>query len=136
MCHLIHNMLRTRTRIVLVCVVVAVIAAAGIFVYPMFSDYRGYSEVYSWQVELQGVMDEIAANGVKNGSLARSGEGKFVPMLSPAASDALITESGTIIVVGGRDQLVLVVTPTLTAGKVKWSCFAGPEKDRPRGCQR
>jgi hypothetical protein len=129
-------MLKTRARIVLVCVVVVVIAAAGIFVYPMFSDYRGYSEVYNWQVELQGVMDEIAANGGKNGSLARSGDGVAIPVLSPSASDALITEAGTIIVVGGRDEQVLVLAPALVAGKVKWSCFAGPGKDRPHGCLR
>ncbi len=110
-----------------VAVVVLLVAAVII---PQYSDYRGYAETDQWLVQLRPLQEAIEANAIRKKSL--SGAGKEIAKPRLAHDNVTIfevTDSGVILVKGGRDGQVLVLVPSFEAEKVVWRCVGGPAKD-------
>ncbi len=101
-------------------------------VYPNYSDYRASAEVSGWLANLQQTQKAVEANFARNQSLASSGSGVPSPSFAtPTPAAVSVSDAGVILVQGGRANQLVVLVPTVSSGKVVWSCWSSHSRPTP-----
>jgi hypothetical protein len=99
---------------------------------PQYNDYRDVTETRRWFDGLRPVMDGIEKNIVENASLVGADAGmEKTLLLKPEEKrpDVFeITRLGEIILQGGSHGQLLILIPAFEEGKVRWRCFANPQR--------
>jgi hypothetical protein len=108
-----------------------------VWIYPLYSDYRAVAETQRWLVEVRPIQITIQENALEAKSLSSAGHGVDGEMLKiPLDLDLLeITETGTIIMRGGRDEQVVILIPSLESEGVTWRCIGGSGRSVMRICE-
>jgi hypothetical protein len=110
----------------------AVLICAAIVV-PQYSDYRAAAETSRWLAQMDPVRLAIEQNAMLLKTMAGAGKYIDVPasLLSPPPGATLleIRDSGEIILHGGSDGQLVILTPSFAEGKVTWRCLGGSAKD-------
>lgn len=108
-----------------------------VVIYPLYSDYRSYSETYNWLATMEPLKQAVEANAVRQRSLA--GAGKGIDKSSFGWKNITyfdISDSGAITIKGGHDGQVVILTPSFDAEKrIVWHCFGGPTAAMPSECR-
>ncbi len=110
----------------------AILIGAAIII-PQYSDYRAAAETDRWLVQMGPIKLMIEENAMRLKTMAGAGKHIDLPasLLSPppGATFFEIRDSGEIIMHGGRDGQLVILTPTLSDGRVTWRCLGGPTRD-------
>lgn len=98
-----------------------------------YSDYRAASQTSGWAVGSHDTRAVIAANALRDKSLALAGVGVPPPSFPGFRSEqkpdhSEVTENGIILMQGGADGQLIVLIPSLERGKVSWRCLGGSAK--------
>lgn len=101
-----------------------------------YSDYRARAETDGMLVQLGVVQRAIEADAVKRGTFAGTAT-QFVHALPVVTNVRLleVNDTGTIVAKGGRNGQMIILSPSLIEGKIRWRCVGAPDKDMPRQCQ-
>jgi hypothetical protein len=104
-------------------------------VYPQYSDYRARAEVIAWLEIVKDVQNNIEKKVVNPPFFGEVNDefdkGKF----QIAGVDLFeITETGIIILRGGRDGQMIVLIPSFSGKDVKWRCIGGSAQAVPSKC--
>jgi hypothetical protein len=99
--------------------------------FPQFTDAVGRTQTSRWLGGIkQSVLPKMEENKSNHLPLNR---GEFdIP--SPQVSLFEMTESGRIIVSGGKEGQLIVVTPSFSVEGSRW-CIGGPRKAMPHACR-
>lgn len=119
------------------------LAFAGMFaailfylmVIPFYSDYRAAAETDTWIKQLAPIKDKISSRIAKDKTVL--GSGASVDRASLSLRDVSvfeITDSGALLIKGGREGQFVMLIPTLIDGQVSWRCVGGPTSAMPEGC--
>jgi type II secretory pathway pseudopilin PulG len=128
-----ESIMRCFLKGVLGAVLVLVLAAMAI---PQYADYRARAETDMLLGQLHAVQQRIEAVASEQKSFLGVAKGIAKPAFSRIEVTVFeITQSGAIIVKGGRDGQMLVLSPSFDAEKITWHCVGGPTKDMPAKCR-
>ncbi len=109
----------------------AVLFIAAIVV-PNYSDYRARAETSLWLSQMEPVRLRIEDNAKRLKTMGGAGKQLDLPAaLLPKVALLEIRDSGEIILQGGRDGQLVILTPSYAAGKVTWRCLGGTTRDVP-----
>ncbi|MDB5807081.1 MAG: hypothetical protein JWN73_4403 [Betaproteobacteria bacterium] len=115
------------------------LALPGFFLLPAAQCYSDRGYVVEVLASATPLREAVAARALAAGSLAHSGAGLKVGRVSLGAGvivgGGLVLEDGMIIVVGEKPAVALALTPTLTAGRVEWTCSGFPQQAMPAACR-
>jgi hypothetical protein len=100
-----------------------------LIVKPYISDYMAYSEVYNWIVQLDDLKKEIEIKLTEGEEV-----NVLFPTLVPEAMFYTVTDTGVIIVSGGKEGQVLVLIPR-RGDSIIWTCVVGPNRASPKQCR-
>jgi hypothetical protein len=126
-------------RYFLLGVVVGIVLFFFMFflIYPQYSDYRARTEVVAWLALIQDVKDDIEEKAISNTSFL--GINNWInkdKFQVPGIELFEITETGGIILRGGRDGQVIVLIPYFSGESVNWRCIGGSAQAVPTMCQK
>jgi Tfp pilus assembly major pilin PilA len=126
-------------RYFLLGVLVGIVLFFSMFflIYPQYSDYRARSEVVAWLALIQNVKDDIEGKAISNASFL--GVNNWIDkdkFQMPGIDLFEITETGVIILRGGRDGQVIVLIPFFSGKSVNWRCIGGSAQAVPIMCQK
>ncbi len=111
-------------------------AFLGIAIYlvvsPQYSDYRAKAETERWIYELEPLQNRLAESYQKSGKFDVALTSQTALQL---AEKPTVYKSGTIVMQGGYAGQVLLMTPSVTNGKVQWHCWVGPKSAMPKACR-
>ena len=112
------------------------VAIAAALIVPMYADYRTRAQSHAWLADLRtGTMVQIAEAAMRNGTVAGSGRGIAMPTFASAPpAHVEITDDGALILHGGRDGQLMVLTPRIDGDDVIWTCRGGSARDVPSQC--
>lgn len=116
---------------------VLVLGAAAIMI-PAYGDFRHRAALDEVIAELSLLRDKIARNALSQGSIEGSGVGVQVSAedMSRLALDyARVLPNGTMIVRHSQFYQVVVWEPTITDGKLNWTCIGAPRQGVPPRCR-
>lgn len=99
------------------------------FLYSQYSDYRGRANVQELMFGAEGLQRELEENFKKTGKIDGGWRGN-----RELQDGVMIAENGVLVLKGRRGEL-LVLIPKAGSDGVQWSCYVGPEKDRPANCR-
>ena len=103
-------------------------------VVPAYQCYTPRARVSEVVLSASMLRSEIDERARTQGTLAGTGKGvQFKP--SGRAVAGYVTESGEIITIGEDPPVVIVLTPQLVGGAVKWQCCGYPSKIVPMSCR-
>jgi hypothetical protein len=106
-------------------------------IYPQYSDYRARSETVVWLNLIQDVKDDIEKKAISNGSfLGVNNEIDKDKFQAPGVELFEITETGVIILRGGRDGQVIILAPYFSEKNISWHCIGGSAQAVPIICQK
>ncbi len=92
-------------------------------------------EVGVYLAQLVDIKSMIAARAIQQKSLNGVGKNLPLPELNPLPDFFEISDSGRILLSGGKERVFLVLTPRLENGEIKWNCTGNPRKALPMGCR-
>lgn len=110
-------------------IVVAIIGILAAVALPAYTDYTIRAKVSELVLAASGFKTSITEKATNDASLASAGLGLTVAPFSGKITSGTVTTAG-IVTIGGSSTSVgtivsVVLTPTLTAGRVLWACSAG-----------
>lgn len=106
----------------------AVLIGAAIII-PQYSDYRAAAETSGWLAQMDPIRLKIEENAKRLKTMAGAGKHIDLPASPPGVTFFEIRDSGEIIMHGGRDGQLVILTPSFAEGTVTWRCLGGPAKD-------
>jgi type IV pilus assembly protein PilA len=108
-------------------IVVAIIGILAAVALPAYQDYTIRAKVSELVLAASGAKTTIAEKAANDNTLASSGNGVSIAV-SGKVSFASVSATGSIIVAGSNASVgtavTIVLSPSLNAGKVVWSCNA------------
>jgi len=109
------------------------IIVLGEFLSTQYSDYRGVSETEEIILQIKPIKQAIEATAIKQKSFVDIDKNTQIPKLQFHAHIDFIdvTNTGAIIVKGGRDGQILILSPSFIEEKIVWHCTGGPTWDMP-----
>ena len=114
----------------------AVALFAWFIVSANYADYRTRAETSGWMVDLIAVKHAIEKRASNLGTLQGSGDDLDLSAFKfHDAQTFQVSSAGQIMVGGGRDGQLVVLTPTLVGTKVAWRCVGGPRYAVPAECR-
>jgi hypothetical protein len=113
------------------------ILICAFLIIPEYSDYRARVETSGWMAEIQAIQSIIEQKALKQKSLIGVGNGIDKKTFQTTNPDVFeITESGMIILRGGRDGQVVVLIPSISEQHIAWRCIGGSARAVPGKCNR
>ncbi len=104
---------------------------------PRYSDFRAKAETIGWMAQMEPIRLKIEENAKRLKTMSGAGKDIDLPLSWPPGVTLFeIRDSGEIILHGGRDGRLVILTPSFAEGKVTWRCVGGPAKDVPCGAVR
>lgn len=101
-----------------------------------YSDYRALSEIDGWLAHVQEIQTEIEQKAVKQNSLTGVGNNLQTKKFPNSNLDVFeVSESGTILLRGGRDGQMIVLIPLFSEKGVVWRCIGGSRAAIPKRCR-
>ncbi|SHH70086.1 hypothetical protein [Massilia sp. CF038] len=102
----------------------AVVAVCAVFA-PLYTDFRARAETVAWLAQLEPVQRAIE----KNEAISQ-----------PEFKDSKVTlyradKRGLILLKGGNNGRMLVLTLSVNSGKPVWECVGAPARDMPIKCR-
>jgi len=129
-------------------IVVAIIGILAAVALPAYQDYTARSQVSEAVILFEGPKGGItefwsnkgsypAANDSAGIAAAASISGKYVSTVAVATGIVTATMKGTGKVAKGLEGSTIILSPTTTAGSIKWVCKAGTMKSKylPSSCR-
>ena len=112
-----------------------ILVAAAVII-PQYSDYTARVQTEEWLFLVKPILADIEKNAIQQNSLMNAGRNVNKEALQNANVNLLeITETGVLILSGGRKGQVLILIPSLNAEQVTWRCIGGPAWIAPSGCR-
>jgi type IV pilus assembly protein PilA len=109
-------------------IVVAIIAILTAIALPAYQEYTIRARVSELMVAMTGYKTTVADKAFTDNTLASSGAGLTVTTVGKISGGS-VTDAGVITVLGDNatvgTAITLVLTPTVTTGKMLWSCTTG-----------
>ena len=121
-------------------IVVAIIGILAAVALPAYQDYTIRAKVSELVLAASGIKTSVAEAGGSNLTLASSGAGLSV-VIAGKVTGGSVTTNGIITVAGSNaagsvgTAVTIVLTPSMNAGKVIWSCTGTPLKYVPAECR-
>jgi hypothetical protein len=110
-------------------------SAVFFLLYPQYSDYRAKAEVTAWLEMVKNVQDDIGKKIVSASPLGEVNDGFDKTKFQAVGVDLFeITETGVIIIRGGRDGQVIILIPSFSENDVEWRCIGGSAQAVPSKC--
>jgi hypothetical protein len=112
------------------------IAFLVVFVGAQYSDYQARAETGAWLTQIHTVQSVIEEVAIKQKSFL--GSGKNIDKQKVTLENITvfeITDSGIIILRGGRDGQVITLIPSFVAEKIIWHCIGGSADAMPSKCK-
>ena len=102
-----------------------------------YADYRTRAETSGWMLELSAVKHAIEERALDRGTLQGVGDDLDLSKFKFHDAETFeVSSSGQIMVGGGRDGQLVVLTPNLVGTKIAWRCIGGPRYALPAQCRR
>jgi type IV pilus assembly protein PilA len=109
-------------------IVVAIIGILAAVALPAYQDYVIRARVSELVLAGAGFKTTIAEKANSDGTLASAGAGLTVAVGGKIAGGS-VTDTGAIVITGSATSVgtavTIVLSPTLTQGRVLWSCGTG-----------
>ncbi|MES2948917.1 MAG: hypothetical protein V4858_10295 [Pseudomonadota bacterium] len=103
---------------------------------PLYSDYRARAQTSEWFHQLEPVQRGIEAIAIKQKSFIGIAKSIEKPVFYPDnVTTFQVTDTGAIIIKGGHNGQMLVLSPSFAVEKITWHCMGGPNKDMPINCR-
>lgn len=114
----------------------ALVAIVGVLVFnSQYSDYLARAETYEWLAKAQVTKSLIEKNATKQGSLISAGNSVNNTLRRPSNLDVFeVTDSGIILLRGGREGQFIALIPSVLNGRIVWRCIGGPIRAMPNNC--
>ena len=125
-------------------IVVAILGMLAAIALPAYRDYTVRAKVSELVLAATGFKSTIAEKALYDGTLASAGMGATIAVAGIVTGGA-VTDAGLISVIGSVTSLgapmaiTIILTPSLTAGVVSWTCSTGASanyKYVPAGCRQ
>ena len=114
---------------------VLIVAAIPIVIFlPTYSCYTPRSKVSEIVLYASSFKTEITQRALKTKSLANVGIGMQV-LPSRRVKGGMVTKDGVIIVTSEDPPAVVILTPDIQGGEIKWQCRGYPTKYMPAMCR-
>ena len=109
-------------------IVVAIIGILAAVALPAYQDYVIRARVSELVLGGSGFKTSIAEKANNDGTLSSAGVGLTIAVGGKIAGGS-VTDTGTVVVTGSATSVgtavTVVLSPTLTQGRVLWSCGTG-----------
>lgn len=125
----IYNKIRRGFSMVELMIVVAIIAILVAMAAPAYQDYTIRAKVSELVAAASGFKGAIASKANADMTLASAGVGLTLIPFSGKITGGLVTDGGTITVLGSNTSVgtavSIVLTPSYSAGRMIWVCGTG-----------
>ena len=105
---------------------------------PQYSDYTARAETSKWFGQLWPILADIEKNAIQQSSLMNAGRNVIVDkdaFQNLKVNLIEITETGMVILRGGKEGQVIILIPSLDAEQVTWRCIGGPNRAVSPNCR-
>ena len=110
-------------------IVVAIIGILAAIALPAYQDYALRAKVSELVIAAGPYQTTVAESAANNQTLVNSGAGMTFTPVGKIAAGSSVDDDGIITVMGSAatigTSVSIVLTPSFTAGHVKWACSAG-----------
>lgn len=99
-------------------------------------EYTGRGDTSAMILTLRPVLMTLQATALKQKSLSHLHyDFDQVDLKNAGIHDIHMSAAGEIVVKGGKEGQMLVISPTFEGDKVVWHCGGGPRRDMPNMCR-
>jgi hypothetical protein len=109
---------------------------AFLWFYPLYSDYGAAAQTGWWFLTAERVQVDIEQKAFGNPDFSKLDEELYKKEFRALGVDFFkITETGMIILRGGRDGQVTVLIPSFSGESVSWRCVGGSARSVSGNCK-
>ena len=123
------------------CFIKGIVGAAFVllivvFITPLYSDYRAAAEVDDWLSQAQALQDSIEKYYLENKTMVGVEKTVEITAFSPDnISYFEITSQGRIMIKGGSDGQLIIISPSIEREKINWKCLGGSDSSVSQKCK-
>ncbi len=128
----------TLIELMIVIAIIGILAAVAL---PAYQDYTIRAKVSELILASSAYKTQITEAAQTNNSTTGAGNGISVVAVGKITGGTITTDGGVITIAGSSattsvgTAVTVVLTPTLTAGTLVWSCTGTPAKYMPASCR-
>lgn len=101
---------------------------------PPYGDYTTRAKVSEMLLSLSAVRSEVTQRAERAGSLAGTGKG-IAPSPSKWNSFSFVGSDGTALAYNAGFGVLVLIQPSIEAGRISWVCEGYPEREIPSSCR-